>query len=305
MVRFQFVLRIRDLIATSHVLEITTSNPDVPSGDSFVTVSRLCLTAVSPNESRLLISTTVNFLKSSWIKGIYLNVNRSPDVANKSLGIIEKNSQEGSTKFYKDMAIAIDDYLPMQSGKRVLGQANIPVRRISGETQVSSVVLPQGKSSWSLSRDRSRSHTFWLPLIVVLSIAAFINAHIFWNLRRMDHEIRTWDSSLFVQKKFEAYDSMLRDGIFSEASLRSAVLPLYIQEKARLWDLPVESIDISGLRGRLRRFSLSEERSSASRDHALCIWQDWRPLEDSHTCNRLEMHLYDFLSRKGRKAQAS
>ena len=46
------------------------STPDVPSGSSFRTVVSQCLMRVSDGESRLLVGYDVDFIKSTWLKGM-------------------------------------------------------------------------------------------------------------------------------------------------------------------------------------------------------------------------------------------
>ncbi|KAF9948130.1 hypothetical protein BGZ70_002349 [Mortierella alpina] len=64
----------------------TTSTPDVPSGGSFSTKVRTCITWAGPNQVHVLVTGAVEFTKSSWIKGQ-----------------IEKGAQEGMTTHYKEL----------------------------------------------------------------------------------------------------------------------------------------------------------------------------------------------------------
>ncbi|KAG0360220.1 hypothetical protein BG005_011200 [Podila minutissima] len=47
----------------------TTSTPDVPSGGSFTTKCRTCITWAGPNQVLVVVTGAVEFTKSSWIKG--------------------------------------------------------------------------------------------------------------------------------------------------------------------------------------------------------------------------------------------
>ncbi|KAH7050736.1 GRAM domain-containing protein, partial [Linnemannia elongata] len=64
----------------------TTSTPDVPSGGSFTTKVRTCLTWAGPNQVLVVVTGAVEFTKSSWIKGQ-----------------IEKGAAEGLTFHYKEV----------------------------------------------------------------------------------------------------------------------------------------------------------------------------------------------------------
>lgn len=64
----------------------TTSTPDVPSGGSFTTKVRTCLTWAGPHQVLVVVTGAVEFTKSSWIKGQ-----------------IEKGAAEGLTFHYKEV----------------------------------------------------------------------------------------------------------------------------------------------------------------------------------------------------------
>ncbi|KAF9190273.1 hypothetical protein BGZ50_000304, partial [Haplosporangium sp. Z 11] len=64
----------------------TTSTPDVPSGGSFTTKVRTCITWAGPNQVRIVVTGAVEFTKSSWVKGQ-----------------IEKGAAEGMTFHYKEL----------------------------------------------------------------------------------------------------------------------------------------------------------------------------------------------------------
>ncbi|KAF9936576.1 hypothetical protein BGZ67_002207 [Mortierella alpina] len=64
----------------------TTSTPDVPSGGSFSTKVRTCITWAGPHQVQIVVTGAVEFTKSSWIKGQ-----------------IEKGAQEGMTTHFKEL----------------------------------------------------------------------------------------------------------------------------------------------------------------------------------------------------------
>jgi hypothetical protein len=49
-------------------LSIITT-PDVPSGGSFCVKNRTCIMWAGANESRLIVTSTIEWSKSSWLKG--------------------------------------------------------------------------------------------------------------------------------------------------------------------------------------------------------------------------------------------
>ncbi|KAF8924915.1 hypothetical protein EDD21DRAFT_381821 [Dissophora ornata] len=68
----------------------TTSTPDVPSGGSFTTKCRTCITWAGPNQVQVVVTGAVEFTKSSWIKGQ-----------------IEKGAAEGMTTHFKELNTSI------------------------------------------------------------------------------------------------------------------------------------------------------------------------------------------------------
>ena len=73
---------------------ITTSTPDVPSGSSFVVKTRYCLTWAKNNATRLVINCTVDWSKSSWLKGP-----------------IEKGAMDGQSSYAKGLIGALNQKL--------------------------------------------------------------------------------------------------------------------------------------------------------------------------------------------------
>jgi len=72
----------------------TTSTPDVPSGGSFTTKCRTCVTWAGPNQVQVVVTGAVEFSKSSWIKGQ-----------------IEKGAAEGMGTHYKELHQAIRKHI--------------------------------------------------------------------------------------------------------------------------------------------------------------------------------------------------
>ncbi|KAG0199182.1 hypothetical protein BGX28_007514 [Mortierella sp. GBA30] len=72
----------------------TTSTPDVPSGGSFTTKVRTCLTWAGPHQVQIVVTGAVEFTKSSWIKGQ-----------------IEKGAAEGMTAHYKELDRCLRKYI--------------------------------------------------------------------------------------------------------------------------------------------------------------------------------------------------
>src|SRR5271169_5280225 len=64
----------------------TTTTPDVPSGSSFQVMTKFCMMWAGGSTTRILITWTVEWSKSSWIKGA-----------------IEKGVNEGQVSFTKDL----------------------------------------------------------------------------------------------------------------------------------------------------------------------------------------------------------
>ena len=64
----------------------TTTTPDVPSGSSFQVMTKYCMMWAGGQSTRILITCTIEWSKSSWIKGA-----------------IEKGANEGQVSFAKDL----------------------------------------------------------------------------------------------------------------------------------------------------------------------------------------------------------
>jgi hypothetical protein len=64
----------------------TTTTPDVPSGSSFQVMTKYCVMWAGGQSTRILITCTIEWSKSSWIKGA-----------------IEKGANEGQVSFAKDL----------------------------------------------------------------------------------------------------------------------------------------------------------------------------------------------------------
>ncbi|KAI8969175.1 hypothetical protein BDF20DRAFT_916554 [Mycotypha africana] len=68
--------------------------PDVPSGGSFLIKTRTCISWCAQGQVRVLVTVSVEFTKTCWIKGT-----------------IEKASIEGQQKFYTELDIALQEHL--------------------------------------------------------------------------------------------------------------------------------------------------------------------------------------------------
>ncbi|KAF8944596.1 hypothetical protein BGZ47_004030 [Haplosporangium gracile] len=90
----------------------TTSTPDVPSGGSFTTKCRTCITWAGPNQVLVVVTGAVEFTKSSWIKGQ-----------------IEKGAAEGMGTHYKELNASIRKHIaahPEEFGGASAGSTATP-----------------------------------------------------------------------------------------------------------------------------------------------------------------------------------
>ncbi|GES88497.1 GRAM domain protein [Rhizophagus clarus] len=71
-----------------------TTTPDVPSGNSFCVKNRICIMWAGANESRLIVTCSVEWSKSSWLKGT-----------------IERACVDGQQTYWKELAQAIKKYI--------------------------------------------------------------------------------------------------------------------------------------------------------------------------------------------------
>ncbi|KAG0216243.1 hypothetical protein BGX28_004608 [Mortierella sp. GBA30] len=114
----------------------TTSTPDVPSGGSFTTKCRTCITWAGPNRVQVVVTGAVEFTKSSWIKGQ-----------------IEKGAAEGMSTHYKELNTCIRKHVaahPEQFGGSGAGTGALGV-------DTDGVHAANGKDASSIRR-RSHHH---------------------------------------------------------------------------------------------------------------------------------------------------
>ena len=105
-------VQVQDFSSSCVALTITTT-PDVPSGSSFQVMTKFCMTWAGGSTTRVLITWTVEWSKSSWIKGA-----------------IEKGVNEGQVSFTKDLLSKLRRKLergapgskPKTSGKKKSGK---------------------------------------------------------------------------------------------------------------------------------------------------------------------------------------
>ncbi|KAG0284156.1 hypothetical protein BGZ96_011470 [Linnemannia gamsii] len=96
----------------------TTSTPDVPSGGSFTTKCRTCITWAGPNQVLVVVTGAVEFTKSSWIKGQ-----------------IEKGAAEGMGTHYKELNASIRKHIaahPEEFGEASAGSVSAPITSDAG-----------------------------------------------------------------------------------------------------------------------------------------------------------------------------
>ncbi|KAF9990749.1 hypothetical protein BGZ75_010003 [Mortierella antarctica] len=114
----------------------TTSTPDVPSGGSFTTKCRTCITWAGAGRVQVVVTGAVEFTKSSWIKGQ-----------------IEKGAAEGMATHYKELNTSIRKHIvahPDQFGLSTTGEAG---------ANPSPALSTNGAAQKETSSIRRRSHT--------------------------------------------------------------------------------------------------------------------------------------------------
>ncbi|KAF9349626.1 hypothetical protein BGX26_012102 [Mortierella sp. AD094] len=103
----------------------TTATPDVPSGGSFTTKVRTCITWAGSNKVKVMVTGGVEFTKSSWIKGQ-----------------IERGAAEGLTTHYKEMNKSIRKYIsehPAEfgsAGAPTAGKSRAPAKQSQANGQI-------------------------------------------------------------------------------------------------------------------------------------------------------------------------
>ncbi|KAI8919130.1 hypothetical protein DFJ77DRAFT_420633, partial [Powellomyces hirtus] len=77
---------ILSVTSDSICLNIKADTPDVPSGNAFHVITRICLLHAPPSHTRAIVTTEIVFTKSSWIRAA-----------------IERATPEAQAKFYKEL----------------------------------------------------------------------------------------------------------------------------------------------------------------------------------------------------------
>ncbi|KAF9961391.1 hypothetical protein BGZ72_003873 [Mortierella alpina] len=114
----------------------TTATPDVPSGGSFTTKCRTCITWAGPSRVLVVVTGAVEFTKNSWIKGQ-----------------IEKGAAEGMATHYKELNTSIRKHIvahPDRFGLSSNGDAG---------ADPASTRATNGAAQKEASSIRRRSHT--------------------------------------------------------------------------------------------------------------------------------------------------
>ncbi|KAF9909925.1 hypothetical protein EC991_007728 [Linnemannia zychae] len=107
----------------------TTSTPDVPSGGSFTTKVRTCLTWVGPNQVQVVVTGAVEFTKSSWIKGQ-----------------IEKGAADGLAFHYKEVNPWMRRHIAAHPEEFAVGSngssSSAPAGQVAQTTSTSATATP-------------------------------------------------------------------------------------------------------------------------------------------------------------------
>jgi len=94
----------------------TTTTPDVPSGSSFQVLTKYCMMWAGGGSTRILITCTIEWSKSSWIKGA-----------------IEKGASEGQLAFAKDLVSELRKTLESGRGRGTSGKSKTPGKKRSSK----------------------------------------------------------------------------------------------------------------------------------------------------------------------------
>jgi hypothetical protein len=94
----------------------TTMTPDVPSGSSFQVMTKYCMMWAGGSSTRILITCTIEWSKSSWIKSA-----------------IEKGASEGQIAFAKDLISEFRKTLESGSGGGLTAKQKTVNRKKSGK----------------------------------------------------------------------------------------------------------------------------------------------------------------------------
>lgn len=206
----------------------TTSTPDVPSGGSFTTKCRTCVTWAGPNQVQVVVTGAVEFSKSSWIKGQ-----------------IEKGAAEGMGTHYKELNQAIRKHIAARpkefAGSNSGSQEKAPVVAVAVPAPVAAPVPVQqqqqqheqpptppakeraGKSSnreslWeslvqtlqSTARGEGASHAALTSILLLVMVA---NVYIWYQISSVSLQIEKIQGDLLVTDRsgWKAGSSVPRD----------------------------------------------------------------------------------------------
>ncbi|KAI9101344.1 hypothetical protein DFS34DRAFT_467202 [Phlyctochytrium arcticum] len=155
-------------------LQMKTLTPDVPSGQAFHVLTRICLNHSGRNATTIKVATAVVFTKSSWIKAA-----------------IEKATPEGQRRFYGELDSALEEEFskhhtssiqrhPKPSSKP--RNRNAPLPSLPPRT-LTTIPQPSPQTSLSTFLTPNTLSTYLLPIMILTLILSFtLQAVAMWKV---------------------------------------------------------------------------------------------------------------------------
>ncbi|KAF9968385.1 hypothetical protein BGZ70_004300 [Mortierella alpina] len=180
----------------------TTSTPDVPSGGSFTTKCRTCITWAGPGRVQVVVTGADEFTKSSWIKSQ-----------------IEKGAAEGMATHYKELNTSIRKHIAAHPDQ--FGIAAAPGDRGSSQSsstensgaengqplKAGSISTPDNASTaggWSSLLDsilrNEGDNASHLALVAVLLLVMFANIYIWFQISSVTSQIEKIQGNVLGQR---------------------------------------------------------------------------------------------------------
>lgn len=177
-----------------HVVSLTvTQTPDVPSGNSFTTRTRIGLCWTENNKTKMIISYWIDWTGKSWLKGP-----------------IEKGAHDGQVTFAKDLGAEINNSLV-----KAKGAGKAPARRKKAkkkpgkkpEVRPTQVEAPPSHGALSMLSNMLTQSVFNAPLYIWLGFFMLLLLTVMWGRNQRTEAIADQEQYklLKLEEEFEMW----------------------------------------------------------------------------------------------------
>ncbi|KAJ3317791.1 hypothetical protein HDV06_001143 [Boothiomyces sp. JEL0866] len=158
-------------------IESVSQTPDVPSGNCFQAKVRICLLYQTQNSTRMLVTSTVEYLKSTWIKMI-----------------LDNEVPKGVKDSFTTLARELESYSKQSPTKKVSGSSNQPAKIVNTSPLSISPVQQQVEPPKLTMMDLILSPNARIVILVLMLILFLINLVGYFYILRLESRISALES---------------------------------------------------------------------------------------------------------------